>query len=406
MPKTPIALDGGGDPAVAFDRDGTAYYAEINFHRTGCVGGIFVFRSTNGGQTWSRPLAGDAAPGDTRRPGDGVVAVNSNDNDCQIFYDKEYIATGPRPAGVAVDPRADHDHLSSDRLYAVYSEFAQVAAGRDRAVRRPARRDRIADDALALRRPGPDLERPRLRRRRQPHPLHQRAHRVQPAADAAPPGRAPARPRRSPGAAGVDECIDSQGAVPAVDPRTGAVHVALFNGDNPLCLNGQVLVTSSVDGGRTWSAEPSQAACMADPLPVAGEQACPKQPAGQEILSGYCFRVPTATGQTLAVNPVDGSVHVVWEDNRHGGKDWDAAKPGAKVSDLDILTTASSDGGRTWGAPVRMNQDPVGDHRDQFFPWPAFGPDGTLYVSFLDRAPDPGGGPPGASFQLLDPGGG
>ena len=54
------------------------------------------------------------------------MAVNANDNNCQIFYDKEYIATGPRPAGVAADPAADRAHLSSDRLYAVYSEFGQL----------------------------------------------------------------------------------------------------------------------------------------------------------------------------------------------------------------------------------------------------------------------------------------
>jgi hypothetical protein len=115
--------------------------------------------------------------------------------------------------------------------------------------------------------------------------------------------------------------------------------------------------------------------------------------------------VPSATQQSVTVNPLDGSVHVVYQDNRNGGKDWDPSKPGAKPSDIDIYTTASSDGGRTWGTAVRVNQDPLGDLRDQFFPWSAYGPDGTLYVSYLDRAADPGGGPPGASFQLLNPGG-
>ncbi|MDQ3066908.1 MAG: hypothetical protein M3R12_07145, partial [Actinomycetota bacterium] len=44
-------LDGGGDPAIAFDRAGVVYYAEINFNRTDDVNGIFVMRSTNGGFT-------------------------------------------------------------------------------------------------------------------------------------------------------------------------------------------------------------------------------------------------------------------------------------------------------------------------------------------------------------------
>ena len=405
VPKTPIALDGGGDPAIAFDRDGVAYYAEINFHRTGCVSGIFVMRSTNGGQTWSRPLAGDPQAGDTRRPGDGVVAVNRNDNDCQIFYDKEYIATGPRPAAVGVDPGADRAHVSSDRLYVVYSEFGQLpplavapyagpVAGQGsptflshsddqgRHWSTPVYVDGASRSLCTTALTGPPAP---------PSPLPA----VQPPVGL---GVPPAPP-------GIDECVDSQGAMPTVDPRTGTVYVTFNNGDNPGCPNGQVLVVSSTDGGESWSPAPTQAACLVVPLPVAGEQGCSGEPAGQEVLSGYCFRVPSATQQSVTVNPLDGSVHVVFQDNRNGGQDWDASKPGATLSDIDIFTTASSDGGRTWGAAVRVNQDPLGDHRDQFFPWSAYGPDGTLYVAYLDRALDAGGGPPGASFQLLNPGG-
>jgi hypothetical protein len=178
--------------------------------------------------------------------------------------------------------------------------------------------------------------------------------------------------------------------VPAVDPRTGTVFVAFNNGDNPACPNGQVLVSSSRDGGDSWSPEPTQAACLVVPLPTAGAQGCPGD-AGQETVSGYCFRVPSATQQSVSVNPLDGSVHVVYQDNRNGGHDWDVNRPGAMPSDVDVFTTASIDGGRTWATSVRVNQDPVGDHRDQFFPWGAFGPDGTLYVSYLDRALDHSG---------------
>ena len=49
-------LDGGGDPALAYDRGGVAYYADINFNRTDDTNGVFVSRSTNGGFTWSRPV--------------------------------------------------------------------------------------------------------------------------------------------------------------------------------------------------------------------------------------------------------------------------------------------------------------------------------------------------------------
>ena len=58
-------LDGSGDPALVFDRDGVVYYAGINFNRTDDTNDVFVSRSTNGGFTWTRtcmPL--DATPGD------------------------------------------------------------------------------------------------------------------------------------------------------------------------------------------------------------------------------------------------------------------------------------------------------------------------------------------------------
>ena len=48
-------LDSSGDPAITFDREGTAYLASIAFNRTDDTNGIWVNRSTNGGFSWTRP---------------------------------------------------------------------------------------------------------------------------------------------------------------------------------------------------------------------------------------------------------------------------------------------------------------------------------------------------------------
>src|SRR3954452_6338117 len=143
-------IDGGGDPSIAYDREGTVYYNDLHFMRENDESGIFVARSTNGGFTWSRPCvpAGstDTAArcggnGDVRQPNDGVVAYNA-DNDNVLngsvpSHDKEYIAAGPRPAGVtptcfapisktpipAGSPGCTADKIGPDRLYVSWTIF-------------------------------------------------------------------------------------------------------------------------------------------------------------------------------------------------------------------------------------------------------------------------------------------
>ena len=108
-------LTSGGDPVIAYDRAGTAYYAQIAFNRYNDTGGVFVQRSTNGGFTWSRacvPINGTSTTddvascgslGDPRQPGDGTVSYHRHRqlaNGNVPFNDKEWLTAGPRPAGV------------------------------------------------------------------------------------------------------------------------------------------------------------------------------------------------------------------------------------------------------------------------------------------------------------------
>ncbi len=100
----------------------------------------------------------------------------------------------------------------------------------------------------------------------------------------------------------------------------------------------------------------------------------PANPGGWDIpLSGMARHngLPV-TGVDVSAGPDRGTVYVNWIDERNG--------------DTDVFLIASRDGGESWGDPVRVNDDPVGNGRAQLFTWMAVDPtDGSLNVVFLDR---------------------
>lgn len=119
--------------------------------------------------------------------------------------------------------------------------------------------------------------------------------------------------------------------------------------DEPFAL----VVTRSEDGGQTFSP-------------------------GQEIDSGLVatnrFLVFLPEFASLAAGP-DGVMYAGWADGRNG--------------DEDVFIRRSADGGRTWGGPVRVNDNPLRDRTDQFLPRVAVAPDGRVDVLYLDRRNDP-----------------
>jgi hypothetical protein len=73
---------------------------------------------------------------------------------------------------------------------------------------------------------------------------------------------------------------------------------------------------------------------------------------------------------------MSGRLYVTWSDYRNGG--------------VDVFCAASTDGGRTWLDPVRVNSDPIHNGSDHFFQWLAADPvTGDLDILFYDRRADP-----------------
>jgi len=122
-----------------------------------------------------------------------------------------------------------------------------------------------------------------------------------------------------------------------------------------------VTLAVSRDGGKTF--EPSRPIFDVGPPYFGGAGGIP----GVSRAMGFPQIGVDASSKTL---------YVTWSDFRNG--------------DVDVFISRSSDQGRTWTAPMRVNDDPVHSGADQFLQWMAVDPvDGAVYVQFYDRRDDP-----------------
>ncbi len=149
------------------------------------------------------------------------------------------------------------------------------------------------------------------------------------------------------------DCVDSdgttEGAVPAVGPH-GEVYVVW-------ALHESLYFDRSFDGGDTWGETDRVIADI-----VGG---------WDQTISGI-GRVNgmPVTCVDLSEGTYRGRIYVNWTDPRLG--------------DNDVWLVYSDDGGMSWSAPQRVNDDPPG--RDQFFTWMTVDPvRGDIHIVFYDR---------------------
>jgi len=121
-----------------------------------------------------------------------------------------------------------------------------------------------------------------------------------------------------------------------------------------------IVFTESHDGGRTFTRTRNIVTTAPTMFAVAG----------MERANGF---------PQIGLDPRGGSkggpIYVTWSDYRNG--------------DLDVFCIVSRDGGRSWSAPVRVNNDPVHNGADQIFQWLAVDPvSGAVNVAFYDRRKD------------------
>jgi hypothetical protein len=149
-------------------------------------------------------------------------------------------------------------------------------------------------------------------------------------------------------------CIDSdnttEGAVPAVGPN-GEIYVSWAG---PLGL----VFDKSTNGGQTWGTDVFIS----------------NMPGGWDFdVSGIyrCNGLPI-TMCDISNSPYRGHVYVVWSDQRNG------------ATNTDIFMAKSTNGGTSWSAPIKVNDDNTARH--QFFVWSTIDPStGHLWFVFYDR---------------------
>lgn len=150
---------------------------------------------------------------------------------------------------------------------------------------------------------------------------------------------------------------DDNGALEGWDGAVGpdGTLYAVWAADN------KIVLTESHDGGRTFS----RARNVIDTAPIMYAID------GMDRANGF---------PQIAIDPRGGAkggpIYVTWSDYRNG--------------EVDIFLSVSKNHGKSWSAPIRVNNDPVHNGADHFFQWLAVDPvTGAVNVVFYDRRQDP-----------------
>ena len=293
------------DPWTAFGLDGTAYFFSLGFNNnpTFLINGEsaqFVSRSTDGGVTWSAPYA--------------VI----DDTDPLAFNDKNSLTTDPNIAG--------NVYAVWDRLFGPPNAF-RAPGGSDE-------HSNAAADAAVASHDGLQMARNRIAAAR----LAAKSGQLLPVTDTF----GPTYLARS-----TDSGMTWERATPIYDPGRGEQTIGnvivglpggkLLNFFTHIDTQGNLAIDSiqSVDHGFSWSKKPVVAVS-----PFLGIGAVTPNGRQQIRQADIIF--------SASADQATGNAYLVWEDT--------PASPGSLCT---IFFSQSTDGGKSWSAPAKINQTPA-----------------------------------------------
>ena len=182
----------------------------------------------------------------------------------------------------------------------------------------------------------------------------------------------------------IGDPISAPGYQQSSQPRVasnGWIYVGYqeYNDQNIGCSAGvRNEVARSTDGGASWT--------VTAELNIVQGGACSTTQAGRGIFctnaAGSSFR--SRSHPIMGISPTDPNhVYMVYS-----GGDLESAYTcaGSTGFHSDTLFRRSTDGGVTWTAPAKINTDPQG--KDQYYPWMSVLPNGQIWVGWNDRRDD------------------
>ena len=351
-------LGAGGDPVLAFDRDGSVFTTFIsldieeftvgNLLGSAVVSSMALSSSADGGFTWTQGSPAvrsqvtsefEIDMGRTR----GTVSIG--------FLDKPWLAVGPNP-----------DDLDSDVIYITYTHFNttyRISYTDELAfLSNPILEttiEMVKSDDGGISWSDPVIVSPVIRQVFEFGESEQVTIEENPGS------------LQSPDAIPGGQVIESlkrivQGSYVATHDD-GTVYVSWMDSsdDGPFEGLAQMYVAKSEDGGESFES---------------GRQAASYLELGFSPRSSF-YRFWGSAFSRIAIGP-DEELYVVF-----------SAAPGDPADDADVMFIRSMDEGRTWSRPpLRVNDDRTSGI--QFFPALDVSPDGKIHVMWADTRDDPG----------------
>ena len=140
-----------------------------------------------------------------------------------------------------------------------------------------------------------------------------------------------------------------QGSDPAIGPN-GEVYVVWLGGN---ATNDIVYFNKSTNGGTSFGIEANIAQGASPNITISS--------------SGVTF---PSIDCDISGGPRNGYLYTVWCDSRNG--------------DPDIFLISSSNGGTNWSAPLRVNDDAIGNGKLQCWPWISVNEQGNIAILYYD----------------------